>query len=258
MNVTKTGIINDLHIPMHDPGSVELSLKVFNQVQINRLIINGDLLDFYAVNMHQKNKHPDVNLKIEEEIESGLNFLDHIDQRFPDIEKILLFGNHEHRLERYVVDKAPGLLNYMRLQNLLNIEGRGWEWLDYQQVYRLEETNLFVMHSPPSYSENAAMTSLKKKPDMSFFYGCTHRMDYAIKTGHNNNYEVFCNGWLGSTNLTERHRKVFSYTKNHQNWQRCFALVYVIDGKEYIANQHRIHSRGEKRFCVVENNYFEV
>lgn len=258
MDITTTGVFNDPHIPFHDPLSYALVLDVLEDLKIDRLIINGDFVDFYNVNSHVKNKHPEVYQTIEDEIESCVDHLNEIDKRFPNTEKVFLAGNHENRLERYVIEKCAGLFNYLDFKNLMNFKGRGWEYYPYQEVYRLEKTHLYVVHSPPSYSQNVARTSLLKRPDSSFIYGCCHRIDYACTTGVYEVYEVFANGWLGSTKYSEEHKKVFSYTKNNENWQQCFSLVYIISNKIYNVDQIRVHAKGDKRWCFVHGNYYEV
>ena len=100
------------------------------------------------------------------------------------------------------------------------------------------------MHSPPSYGENSASVSLRKKVDGNYLFACTHRIDSAYKTGVNGTlYRVYCNGWLGNKKKliewlkeVERDKKafsvrqIFSYAKNHENWQDCFSFVSVCDG----------------------------
>ena len=103
------------------------------------------------------------------------------------------------------------------------------------------------------------MTSHKKKMDASFIFGCTHRKDYACKTGVNGNlYEVFCNGWLGDINeLSKSHKNVFSFTKGHENWQECFGIGYA-SKNFYDYKQYDIHKKNGRTFTIVEGNLYEL
>ena len=256
MQITRTAVINDLHIPWHDPKAVSLTLDVIQDINVDRIIINGDLLDFYNINAHGP-KHPDAQEALEDELYQGKEFLTGLRKRFTNQHLVFLFGNHENRLDRYILNKCPAFWNLVRLDKQLGLKLLDVEWYDYNYEYRLENTNLFVQHSPPSYSENLAMTSLKKKLDHSAIYGCSHRMDFACKTGKQGVYEVWANGWLGSTDLSKGHSRVFSYAKGHQNWQQCFSIVNVIDGKEFQVQQIPIRKSKNKYWCIVDGFYYE-
>ena len=52
-----SGIINDLHLPFHDPHAVALSLEILKDAECERIYLNGDVMDFYNINSHGP-KHP--------------------------------------------------------------------------------------------------------------------------------------------------------------------------------------------------------
>jgi hypothetical protein len=110
----------------------------------------------------------------------------------------------------------------------------------YNERYILPGTNLGIQHSPPSYAKTGAMTSLEKDVDMSSIYGCSHRIQHAARTGKSGKiYDCWFNGWLGSTDLTKEHKRVFSYAKNHTNWQSGASIVGNHAG-HYWVNQFQI------------------
>ena len=149
MKIERFGVLSDIHIPFHDERALELSLNIFQELNLDIIILLGDVVDFYNVNMHQKNKHPGVLATIEDEINAGLEFRYRIETLFPKAQKIWHEGNHLYRLERYVIDKAPGLFNYLRAKEMLGItENNDWEFIPYNEKRWFKNCNLFMQHSP--------------------------------------------------------------------------------------------------------------
>lgn len=225
-------VLNDLHIPYHDPRSVALVLNIFKDAKVNEIVINGDLLDFYAVNSHGP-KHPDIQETLESELIAGREFLEGIRKMFPDEKIMFLYGNHEHRLERFILDKCPAFWNIVKLEAQLNLERLNIEWKPYNSKYMLN-SRIGVQHSPPSYGENGARTSLMKKPSISMIYGCTHRVQHSCITGGDG---IVNHVWFNGCLIKMGH-KVFDYAKGHENWQEAFSLVDV-KGDEF--HVHQIH-----------------
>ena len=93
--------------------------------------------------------------------------------------------------------------------------------------------------------------------DCSYMYACTHRKDYACKNGEFGDlFEVWGNGWLGTTTASDSHRRVFSYAKQHENWQQCAAYLDVI-GSQVVVNQFSIYSKGEERWAIVNGTMYK-
>lgn len=243
-----------MHLPFSDEPLVDAVLMAAEDIQADRIVIAGDLLDFYNVNMHGP-KHPDIATTLEDEIFAGQDFLIKLRKRFPDAEIVYLAGNHSFRLDRFILKNSKVFWNLLRLENMLDLEKLKIEYHEYNHCYQLENTNLYIQHSPPSYSVNGARVSLMKKMDANFIYGCTHRKDSAFITGFSGSvYSVYFNGWLGDAYSTKEHKQVFSYAKGHQNWQQGFSIVTVVDGKEHYVHQPDIRNRS----FIVGENYYEA
>lgn len=235
MNLTQIGVINDLHIPFQDPIAYTI-LDAFEDQRVEHLIINGDLLDFYSINSYGKDVN--VSLTVQSEIDQGIEFLEMVAKRFKKV--TFLLGNHEKRLCKFISKELPAFHNYLTIDKMLRLEQLGIEWYDYQVPYKVMNSRLRLMHSPPSYGVSGARTSLLKKMDTSYIYACTHRVMHACLTGDSGTvYDCWFNGWLGSTDLTEDHRRVFAYMKGHQSWQHAAMLVTMIDGVDYYCEQLR-------------------
>lgn len=247
MKITRTMVIGDIHFPFNDSNLINtdasgLVLDVADDLNIDRLIINGDMLDFYDINMHGP-KHPDVAATLEDELIAGRDFISSLRKRFPKMDIIYNEGNHSNRLNRFILKHSKQLWGLLTVDKYLELERHDVEFYPYNNKYQIEETNCFVQHSPPSYGVNGARTSLLKKLDQTFIYGCTHRVQHACHTAASGEvYDCYFNGWLGSVDETPAHKQVFSYAKGHESWQKSFCIVTVLDKKEYHVNQYNIRN----------------
>lgn len=233
-SVRRIAVFNDVHGPWHDPFVVDAAMTAYADAGVTDIYINGDLLDFYNVNSHVKNKHPDVQTVLEDELCWGQLFLEKLRDTFPTQRIHFLYGNHEWRLERDVIQNSKHYYNLLLLHKQLRLKQLCIEWYPYNQAVGIV-ADLGVQHSPPSYSKNAAMVSLEQKSDITMIYGCTHREQTVAKTGGSGKvYRCRLNGWMGSTNLTPEHFEVFRYTKGHSNWQNACCLVDVYDETYFI------------------------
>lgn len=236
-------IFNDVHGPWNDPIRTELVLKVGEHLRktgvLDEIIINGDLLDFYGINSHGP-KHAEVHTRLEDEMIWGMEFIKDLRKRFPDEKITFIYGNHEDRLDRFIHQHCKAFHNILTIDKQLDLDRYNIQWLPYNSKYRVEKTNLYIQHSPPSYGVNGARTSLLKKHDTSYIWGCTHRVQHACITGASGNeYHAYFNGWLGSTTLTKEHVRVFSYAKGHEEWQGAFIIADIINDIDFQISQYR-------------------
>lgn len=251
-------VINDIHFPFHNPRLIHydctgLIPDLLEEIPFDRLILNGDILDMY--NWNSYGIHPAVNVDMEEELAIGLQFIKALRKRFPKLKIVFLYGNHEDRFERWIIKEAKPIYNLFKLETELRLEEHDIEFHYYNHKYQIEKSNVFVQHSPPSYAENGAGTSLKKKHDQSFIFGCTHREQHHTITGGSGKvYECWFNGWLGKWNETKDHEKVYSYRKGHAAWQNCFITTATYDQEFTHITQHGI--RDEKVF--IEGDLWEA
>ena len=256
-SITRTMVINDLHIPFHDSRLVTISaggmlLDIAADIGVDRLILNGDVLDCY--NWNRYGIHPEVEVDMDTELYLGRCFFENLRERFPHTKIVFLFGNHEDRYERWVIEKARPMYNRLRLENELGLDRLDIEWYPYQTPYQVDGSNTWLIHSPPSYGVNGARTSLLTKMDQSWIYACTHREQKAcISAGSGQVYTAYFNGWLGSIDETPSHRKVYSYRKGHFNWQHCAALLTTVDDVRTHVNQISIRDHA----CIVDGVYYD-
>ena len=229
----KIGVCGDLHLPFGDPVAVELTMRLFKDYGVDEIVLNGDLLDMYGVNMHGP-KHPDIIHTLEDELVQGRLFLETLRKEFPKAKIHYIFGNHEDRLERFILKNTKVFHNILRIEKQLMLENLDISFQYYNSYYELVPSKLRVQHSPPSYAANAASVSLKRKIDCTYIYGCTHRPDYACHTTSTGEViEAYMLGWLGNTQLTKESKRVFSFTKGHENWGKSAAVVDIFEDDEF-------------------------
>lgn len=234
-------IIPDTHFPYHDRKAWSLFKKAISKLDPSEIVFLGDFADFFAVSSH--GTHPQVLPMLVDEVQAIKNEFDWFDKTFPNALKVFIEGNHENRLERYLVDRAPALFGVTETENVLTISGRSkWKFIPYgpNQKYSILGSHLKARHQP--IANNACLTA--RKAMSSIVYGHIHRIESGYSVGLDGTQHVaFSCGWLGD----KKKDKIFGYVKNHHDWQLGFALVFV-DGKKFY---HQIIPILDDYTCVV-------
>jgi hypothetical protein len=162
-------IVPDSHFPFEDKAAWALMLKAARGFKPDHIVVLGDLFDFYTVSFHPKDPTRKVNL--EREIESG-------SQALADLEslgakrKTLLGGNHEHRLQRYLMEKAPALYGMVKLDEILKLAERGWVHVPYMDHVKIG--SVFFSHEFGAHGMNAHR-SARQVMNASTAMGHSHR-----------------------------------------------------------------------------------
>jgi predicted phosphodiesterase len=247
MRKLRIGICNDLHLPFGNDRLIKLVFEIFKDQGCDWLILNGDVLDVYGCNSYGP-KSPYVQQHLEDEIFAGQEFFSNLRKQFPTEKIIMLCGNHEHRLEKFILEKVPKLWNFFQLDKMMRWDDLNIEHYRYNHAYQVLDLPLFIQHSPVSYSVNGARNSLLKKLDASYIFGCSHRVDYAtLTTAMGNRIECWFNGWLG-----DQTQEVFSYCKGHFSWQHAAGILDVIDDKFFYSQMKFVNYS-----TVVHGHYYE-
>lgn len=213
----------------------------------------GDYADFYSVSSHQKD--PRIFQMLNDEVADVLMGLDQIDKMFPDSKVTFIEGNHEFRLERYVVNQAPALFGVTDVYHILDFDKRPhWKFVAYgpNQYVQVANSKLYARHEPlaPTAKGTAA------KALCSLVYGHIHRIEESHIVGlDGTNHVSFSVGWLGN----KKKDKVFDYVKNHHQWQMGFGLVHV-EVSTGLFHHQKVHilENGNKLSCVVNGKRFSI
>ena len=126
-------VASDIHFPYQDDKAVEAFIRYVEDHQPKIVVLNGDVLDFYKLSRFSKDpagKNP------AEEIEMCREFLKDIRKVVPNSEIYYIIGNHETRLEKYVLDNAPQIA--CLVDNVFEIIMNKWisEGLSNSEAYK--------------------------------------------------------------------------------------------------------------------------
>ena len=221
MPITKVAFPTDEHYPFQDPRAVALAQKIVHDFKPDILIRGSDALDFYSISRYQKSRAV-FSGGLEDEIEAW-----HKGEReWADVvpkgtEKPFLVGNHEERLQKYILANARELefIDGLQLPNLLDFKRYG-----IRMAYNNEKVvdgQLLIKHGEMvrKFSAYTAKGELEKeKYGITLMTGHTHRGGVHYTTTRRGvvaAYECFC---LCSTNP--------SYASN-PDWQQGISLATV-------------------------------
>lgn len=210
--------INDLHIPFHDKKTIEVFYKFLKDVKPNKLVIAGDLLDFYELSTFDKD--PKRKFTIQEEIDQCYEVLKEFKKYCPEIHFIK--GNHEDRLRRFLW-KNPSLasIKVLELPKLLNLDTLGIHYHDLEYVYRkFRFTHGTIVRQDSGATAKAEL--LKYGTNMAS--GHTHRLAMFVKTDARGTVGAYEGGCM--CELTPE------YIQGTPNWQQGF-LVFDFDNDRF-------------------------
>jgi len=104
-------ICGDVHLPTTDYTLAEQMLNMARTLELKRLLIVGDLLNFDAFSAYEHLVPP---LPLEAEVQVAVRFMAQLAERFDEI--LLVLGNHEHRL----LKRTNGNISATMLNHILN------------------------------------------------------------------------------------------------------------------------------------------
>ena len=106
--VTNLGICNDIHLPYHDKFAVQACFAEFKRRNVDGIYLNGDIMDMENVSRFE---HAPNGRYLKDEIDVGRSFLKSLRKMFPRIPIYWKDGNHEKRLESYIISRCEELAN---------------------------------------------------------------------------------------------------------------------------------------------------
>lgn len=215
----KAVLFPDCHFPFHSVKAWNVAMQITSDIQPDEFILLGDFVDAYNLSGHGP-RNPMVPDTLVNEIDSANAGLDEIDKALPLAKKTFIEGNHEFRLERYLLNNAPELFGLTDIRMLLGFDKRyRWEWVSYgpNQSHRILGTDTLARHEP--LKNSPALTI--KEAGSSLFYGHIHKIESAWKTNLDGKKLVGgCPGWLGNPKSL-----AFNYIKGVANWQWGITVI---------------------------------
>lgn len=211
-------LIPDCHIPNHDEKAWGLMLRAAMALRPKHIVILGDFADGETLSSHAPTQ-PGLQ-DFEAELAAVNKCLDQLDCLKAE-NKIYIEGNHEFRLDRYLMERAPGLYHSVKWQNVLKLHYRGWTWVPYRKSVKLGKLNL--THDTGSAGMNAHRASSKAFGG-SCVIGHTHRMAVEI-TGRFDGtpYLAAMLGWLGDAEKAA----TYLHEAKASDWVHGFGVAYL-------------------------------
>jgi hypothetical protein len=141
-------ILNDVHLPYHDRTTIELAVATAKKRNLVGILLNGDILDSHEVSRFDKDPRAP---RYKAEIETGKQFFAWLRGQCPSVDVIYKAGNHEDRLDNYIIQRAPALfdLEGVNLEALLHLKEFGIEWVADKRVIELGKLNVVHGHEFP-------------------------------------------------------------------------------------------------------------
>lgn len=227
------GTIMDSHFPYHDRATIELFAAECKKRKVVGILLNGDILDSHEVSDHDKDPRAP---RYVEEIELGKMFFSWLRYKFPKTRIVYKQGNHEERLDRYIIRRAPALfgLEGVNIQSLLHLDDYGVELVSDKRVIQLGKLNIIHGHEYPggvSSPVNPARGLYLKARSLALA-GHHHRSSYHqernIRQKPEAAWSVGCSCFLHPA-----YRPL-------NNWNLGFAFIDVANDGEFVVYNHTV------------------
>lgn len=145
----KIDVMGDLHFPYHSVKAVKAMLDKMDEEPPDIILLNGDTLDFYKLSRFMKDPRC---RSVKGEIAIANEFLDALEERFPKARKIWKDGNHDERLDHYIMQCAPEIydLKTTTVAEQMELADRGWEYVTEKRPIYAGKLNIIHGHEYPT------------------------------------------------------------------------------------------------------------
>lgn len=230
--------MSDLHVPFTMYEAVTDLIEKNRDADI--VVINGDLLDLFAVSKFAKDKE----VAMRRELNEGRELLEFIARRFKDV--VITEGNHERRLKSFIKAVVPEDLQFLFpndvLQMLVNGEVLGKGKLGNVHVVGSWWVKLFdtIFAHPDNYSNANLKTVQNTSEHFSIIKGIPHR---ACVIGHTHRAGKLISGDVmlmetGCLCFDMDYHMGSNFTRT--KWTRAYAVINFDDRSNIIFNDSDI------------------
>ena len=215
MSLERLLVVPDVHCPFEDKRAWKLMLKAARQFKPQIIVCLGDLADFYSVSSHSKD--PSRVHQLRDELKEVRRLRRDLD-RLGASRRIFLEGNHEHRLRRYLEDKAPELFGMFDTQSLLQLGD--WEFVPYRESAKVGK--VWFTHDVGGSGKHTTARALETFQH-SVSLGHHHQMQYVVQGDATGKHQVGAQfGWLGDAKQADYMHAV----KARRSWSLGFGVGY--------------------------------
>jgi len=212
-------VIPDLHVPFQDARFIQLVSKIITLLKPDGVVQLGDAIDWWQLSKYAKD--PTRTRDAFDDLAEYAGLLDEWEALLPEgCEWRQLQGNHEHRLERYVAEKAPDLAKMIRSMTEMlrfperNKRGGLWRWFEMGN-WRACKLGDVVLHHGFYFSEHTAHRILQK-------YKCK------MVTGHTHRVQLVSDGDLWAATLGHGSKEdETSHAPVRTGWQQALGVLSI-------------------------------
>ena len=112
-------VLSDIHLPYEDKRALSTALEFTRKIKPDTIILGGDILDCYPLStFHRVPSAPSLH----QELEAGKNFLKELRRQHRNADITFIFGNHESRFEKRILERLPELHGSVALSELLELD----------------------------------------------------------------------------------------------------------------------------------------
>lgn len=223
-------ILPDCHCPYHDAAAWACALDVARRWRPNGCVQLGDFNSFDAVSSHDVD--PKKVLPFADEVAGANVALNELDAALkrggcPRTNKWMLEGNHETRVDRYVLKLAPQVRSFIDWREALKLHRRGWQVVDYKESFCFGKMRL--SHDVGRAGVNAARQSVTDVGE-NIVFGHTHQMQVVYQGTQTGSRHVGATlGWLGDAEkISYRHRDLV-----RRSWQLGLGVAHLLASGEF-------------------------
>lgn len=136
-------VLGDTHLPFHDCRTIELAIATAKKHKAVGVLLNGDIADCHELSSFDRD--PTMPRYVEERA-AVISFLAYLRDRLPKARIIYKKGNHEERLDRYLMRHAPALfgLEALGMPQLFQLREHGVEYVGDRRV--IHAGKLAIIH----------------------------------------------------------------------------------------------------------------
>ena len=228
--------LSDIHYPFHDQRSLEAAVNHGIKLDPTILLLAGDIIDCHDLSDYDRDpRHRYTEIEMAMIVEQ----LEQFRQAFPKARIVWMEGNHEHRLKRYLMRRAPDLygLPMMDVPGFVTIAGHAnamhrVEWVDDCRVVRTGKLAHIHGHEFKGGGGVNPARWLFLKTGESAMMGHCHRTSEHSEPNLSGK-QIAC--WSTGC-LSELHPPYMRHTK----WNHGFATVIVDASGDFEVSNHRI------------------
>lgn len=217
--------IPDCHFPFQDELAFNLMMEAAKDFKPDHVVICGDFIDMYSVSAHDKN--PKRAMQLELEITASVDALWRV-KGLGAKTNVFVSGNHEDRLNRYLMQKAPELFGLINIETVLALDKLGFTYVPYKSDYKLGK--LRITHDTGKAGYNAHKQALDAY-HRSVVIGHTHRIGYMVQGDADGDKHVGAMfGWLGNAKEVD-----YMHSINvKKDWALGFGIGYLNPENDYV------------------------